>query len=73
MIKSSVYQSLTKNQKVNHFPRSIEITRKDLFYQRMSRMQALCGAKNYDFIPCSFNYPQELQKLKIEMAKKKDH
>ena len=36
-------------------------------------MQALCGAKNYDFIPCSFNYPQELQKLKVEMAKKKDH
>jgi hypothetical protein len=50
-IKSDVYQSLTKDQKVNHFPRSYEITRKDLFFQRIARMQALYGRKHFDFIP----------------------
>lgn len=30
-IKTQVYQGLTKYQKVNHFPKSNEITRKDLF------------------------------------------
>lgn len=28
-IKAALYQSLTRNQKVNHFPKSTEMTRKD--------------------------------------------
>jgi hypothetical protein len=31
--KSSVFQNLHKYQKVNHFPRSYELTRKDSLYQ----------------------------------------
>ena len=31
-LKSQVYQELTKYQKVNHFPKSTEITRKDNMY-----------------------------------------
>eukprot|EP00347_Sterkiella_histriomuscorum_P002781 403366823 len=72
MIKSNVYQNLTINQKVNHFPRSYEITRKDLFYQRISRMQALFGFKNYDFVPLTFQYPQEITSLQQEMQKRKE-
>lgn len=72
MIKSNVYQSLSKHQKVNHFPRSYEITRKDLFYQRLSRMQALYGQKLYDFMPQSFAYPAEINKVQLEIQKRKD-
>lgn len=42
-IKSGIYQSLTKNQYVNHFPRSTEITRKDSLYKNIIRMQSLFG------------------------------
>lgn len=41
--KSTVFQALTKYQKVNHFPRSYELTRKDSLYQRMARMQVMHG------------------------------
>ena len=50
-VKSSVYQNLGRFQKINHFPRSYELTRKDLLYEILSRMQALYGTKNFDFLP----------------------
>lgn len=57
IIKQSVYASLMRNQKVNHFPKSYEITRKDCFYQRISRMIALFGDKAFDFVPKTYQYP----------------
>ena len=50
-IKSVVYQSLGKFQKVNHWPKSTEITRKDNMYKHLSRMRQKFGAKNFDFVP----------------------
>ena len=57
--KSDLYQTLTKYQKVNHFPRSTELTRKDWMYSRMSRMQAIYGEKAFNFIPQTFILPKE--------------
>ena len=37
--KSYFYERLTKEQKVNHFPISIELTRKDLMAKNIQRMQ----------------------------------
>ena len=42
-IKSQLYQSLTKNQKVNHFPKSTEMTRKDCMYRHLARLKEIHG------------------------------
>ena len=41
VVKSNIYSNLGRFQRINHFPRSYEITRKDCLYERYSRMQAL--------------------------------
>lgn len=66
-IKNAIYQSLTKYQKVNHFPRSHEITRKDLMYKNLAKMQVLHGARNFDFIPKTYIMPQDAGQLEYEM------
>lgn len=39
VINSSIYQSLGAYQKINHFPKTFEITRKDLMLQNLSKMK----------------------------------
>ena len=66
-LRSSVFQTLGKFQKVNHFPRSIEISRKDCLYKNLARMQALHSSKNYSFFPQTFILPQEASELVNQM------
>ena len=42
-IKNNVYQSLQKYQKVNHFPCSFYITRKDLMYKSVAKLSEIHG------------------------------
>ena len=42
-IKSQLYQSLSRNQKVNHFPKSTEMTRKDCMYRHLARLRETHG------------------------------
>ena len=42
-IKSTLYQSLTRSQKVNHFPKSTEMTRKDCMYRHLARLRETHG------------------------------
>eukprot|EP01022_Parablepharisma_sp_SALTPOND_P014233 TRINITY_DN191_c0_g1_i1.p1 TRINITY_DN191_c0_g1~~TRINITY_DN191_c0_g1_i1.p1 ORF type:complete len:624 (-),score=34.24 TRINITY_DN191_c0_g1_i1:6279-8150(-) len=71
-MKSQVYQGLKKYQKVNHFPRSNEITRKDSLSKNMTRMQSIHGARHFDFVPKSFVLPQDFPQLSEEMDKNPD-
>ena len=66
-LKNVLYQSLTKYQKVNHFPRSHEITRKDLMYKNLAKMQILHGARAFDFVPKTYIMPQDAGQLEYEM------
>lgn len=70
-IKPAIYSSLTRYQKVNHFPRSVEITRKDLLYKNISKMQSMFPnlSKNLSFIPQSFLLPNEYKYLEDAMEK----
>jgi len=70
--KSDIYQTLTRYQKVNHFPRSSELTRKDSMYARMARMQAMYGDKHFNFIPKTFILPKEYASLTDWMMKERD-
>ncbi|EAS05014.3 tubulin-tyrosine ligase family protein (macronuclear) [Tetrahymena thermophila SB210] len=64
-IKSEIYQTMMAYQKVNHFPKSIEITRKDLMNRNISKMQIRCGLSNFNFVPKTYILPSE-QSLLIE-------
>lgn len=60
-LKPFTLRSLTEFQKVNHFPRSYEITRKDRLFKNIQRMQQIKGVKHFDFIPQSYILPSEYQ------------
>ena len=47
------------HQRVNHFPRSYELTRKDRLYQNIERLQHAKGSKHFNFVPKTFMIPSE--------------
>jgi hypothetical protein len=57
---------LTPYQKINHFPNSYELTRKDCMYRNISRMQALYGKRHFSFVPTTYILPQDIPQLKKE-------
>ncbi|KAJ8924380.1 hypothetical protein NQ315_007176 [Exocentrus adspersus] len=61
--KPGTLRSLASHQRVNHFPRSYELTRKDRLYKNIERMQHLKGFKHFDFIPQTFVMPMEYRDL----------
>lgn len=56
-MKPDVLRSLLPFQRVNHFPRSYELTRKDRLYKNIEKMQQLRGMKHFDIVPISFMLP----------------
>ena len=68
-IKSVVYQALGKFQKVNHWPKTTEITRKDCLYRHYAHMREKHGTKHFKFIPQSFVLPHEVSELQDAMNK----
>ncbi|XP_074641434.1 tubulin polyglutamylase TTLL5-like isoform X2 [Tubulanus polymorphus] len=70
-LKPYVLRSLTEYQKVNHFPRSYELTRKDRLYKNIQKMQQTKGFKHFDFIPTSYVLPGEFQEFCAAFLKDK--
>ncbi|XP_055362017.1 tubulin polyglutamylase TTLL5 isoform X3 [Betta splendens] len=62
-LKPYVLRSLQDFQKVNHFPRSYELTRKDRLYKNILRMQQTHGFKNFHIVPQTFVLPSEYQEF----------
>uniref|UniRef100_A0A8C3UC53 Tubulin--tyrosine ligase-like protein 5 n=1 Tax=Catharus ustulatus TaxID=91951 RepID=A0A8C3UC53_CATUS len=60
-LKPCLLRSLTDVQKVNHFPRSYELTRKDRLYKNVCRMQMAHGFKTFHILPQTFILPTEYQ------------
>ncbi|XP_054287867.1 tubulin polyglutamylase TTLL5-like [Macrosteles quadrilineatus] len=61
--KPQVLRSLSSHQRVNHFPRSYELTRKDRLYKNIEKMQHAKGVKHFDFIPQTFVMPGDFREL----------
>lgn len=61
--KPGVFRSLNTHQRINHFPRSYELTRKDKLYKNIEKMQHSKGVKNFDFIPQTFIMPGDFKEL----------
>lgn len=57
--KPYLYTGLNEYQKVNHFPSSYEITRKNNFATNVNFMQHKYGKKEYGFIPETFVLPKD--------------
>ncbi|XP_071962334.1 tubulin polyglutamylase TTLL5-like isoform X2 [Antedon mediterranea] len=70
-VKPYTLRSLTEFQKVNHFPRSYEITRKDRLYKNFQRMQHAKGTKHFDFLPQTFITPSEFDDFTVAHNKDK--
>ncbi|KAJ1104661.1 hypothetical protein NDU88_002071 [Pleurodeles waltl] len=68
-LKPYLMRSLLEFQKVNHFPRSYELTRKDRLYKNVHRMQQAYGFKNFNFLPQTFMLPTEYQDFCNAFAK----
>ncbi|VDP74353.1 unnamed protein product [Echinostoma caproni] len=52
---------LTDFHKVNHFPRSYELTRKDRLAKNVQRMQQIKGLRQFDFVPQTYILPEEFR------------
>ncbi len=63
-IKPLIFKSLYPFQRVNHFPKSCELTRKDRLYKNIEKMQQDKGFKHFDFIPTTFILPNQFQQFK---------
>ena len=73
VLSKQQYQSLSPYQKINHFPKTGEITRKDLLYKNLCILSSLSNSKkDFNFIPKSFILPQEIRLLELEMEKEED-
>ncbi|VDN11725.1 unnamed protein product [Dibothriocephalus latus] len=70
-LKPSQLKCLYEFQKINHFPNSFELTRKDRLATNIQRMQILKGFHNFDFVPRTFVLPQDYQDLLSEHTKER--
>ncbi|CAF0757749.1 unnamed protein product [Brachionus calyciflorus] len=70
-LKSYLFRGLQENQKVNHFPRSCELTRKDRLYKNIQRMQKDKGHKAFNIVPTTFVLPYEIDDFYSTFYKEK--
>ncbi|XP_043929800.1 tubulin polyglutamylase TTLL5 [Protopterus annectens] len=69
--KPFALRSFSEFQKVNHFPRSYELTRKDRLYKNIQRMQQSHGFRNFNIAPQTFILPSEYQEFCSAYSKDK--
>ncbi|NXT52344.1 TTLL4 polyglutamylase, partial [Pluvianellus socialis] len=63
-MKSPSFRAIREHQKLNHFPGSFQIGRKDRLWRNLLKMQARCGKKEFNFFPQSFILPQDIKLLR---------
>ncbi|GLV34593.1 Tubulin tyrosine ligase-like 4A [Carabus blaptoides fortunei] len=63
-IKSVIFQSLRDTQKLNHFPGTFQIGRKDRLWKNLQRLMFKYGQKEFGFIPRTFVLPHDLKLLR---------
>lgn len=58
-IKSYIYEAMNEYQKINHFPMSNELTRKDRLCENVVKMQERFGKEVFNILPDSYILPDE--------------
>lgn len=64
-INCSTFGTIKNYQKVNHFPGSFNLGRKDRLWQNVCRMRRLHGSEAFRFLPDTFLLPHDLRALKV--------
>ncbi|OMJ73556.1 hypothetical protein SteCoe_27720 [Stentor coeruleus] len=62
-LQEYIYEDLNSNQKINHFPYSNELTRKDKLCLNITAMQEKYGKEHFNFIPETYILPDGLSKI----------
>ena len=60
-VKPALLLSLNKYQKVNHFPRTQELTRKDLLARTLAGLREMHGPSACDFFPTTYVLPSDAE------------
>ncbi|XP_065839948.1 tubulin monoglutamylase TTLL4-like [Oscarella lobularis] len=68
-MNATAFRAVQSHQKVNHFPGSFEIGRKDKLWRNLVRMQIRFGKKEYDFFPQTFILPNDSRTLRQEFER----
>nr|CAH7757616.1 unnamed protein product [Callosobruchus chinensis] len=63
-MKSPMFKTLKDSQKLNHFPGTFQLGRKDRLWRNFQKMIAKFGYKEFGFLPLTYILPQELRLLK---------
>ncbi|XP_076461978.1 uncharacterized protein LOC143294387 [Babylonia areolata] len=63
-MKANGFRVLREYQKLNHFPGSFQLGRKDRLWRNLSRMQVSFGKMEFGFFPQTYVLPQDLKLLK---------
>ena len=50
---------MQRYQRINHFPCSYYITRKDLMYKQIAKLAEIHGNKHFMFLPVTYILPNE--------------
>uniref|UniRef100_A0A3Q3F0E1 Tubulin tyrosine ligase-like family, member 4 n=1 Tax=Labrus bergylta TaxID=56723 RepID=A0A3Q3F0E1_9LABR len=63
-MKSLGFKVLGEHQKLNHFPGTFQIGRKDRLWRNLSKMKARFGKQEFSFFPRTFILPQDIKLLR---------
>ncbi|KAE9524189.1 hypothetical protein AGLY_015434 [Aphis glycines] len=63
-MKSLCFKTLWEQQKLNHFPGTFQIGRKDRLWKNLQRLMLKYGKEHFGFIPTSYILPQEVRILR---------
>ncbi|XP_078320455.1 uncharacterized protein LOC111112129 isoform X2 [Crassostrea virginica] len=63
-MKSQGFKAIREYQKLNHFPGSFQIGRKDRLWRNLSKLQVQNGKKEFGFFPQTFVLPSDMKLLK---------
>jgi len=68
-MKSPLFKEIREFQKLNHFPGTFQIGRKDKLWKNFLRLQTKFGKEEFGFIPKTFVLPGETKILKTAFEK----
>lgn len=71
-MRDYAYNGLHEYQRVNHFPGSYELTRKDRMWRHLLEKAQLFGKGTFDFVPETFVLPEQLEQF-LECYEHSEH
>jgi len=65
-------KDFTFYQRVNHFPNSYQLGRKDMMWRNYLAIKRRCNNEGFDYCPMSYIFPADYNRFKIDQLEEKD-